>query len=150
AALGGATLACKHSASPIILTVVLIALAAGPRTPAAVVRRTVTAGGLGLATYALLSPYGLLRLSDTLGALRTQAGIPYGPPGGALPLRTLIDVDLGRVLPALAPIGLVAAARRMPLTTAIVATFPVVYFLLLVPGVMLYARYLAMVAPFAA
>jgi hypothetical protein len=148
-ALGGATLACKHSASPILPTVVIVAVAAGPRTRAAVGRRLVIAAVAGLAAYALLSPYGLLHPLDTLAALRTQASLSYGQAHG-LSLGQLVDVDLGPMVPALALLGLVASARQTPLITAIVATFPVVFLLMIMPANLLYARYLAMVAPFVA
>jgi hypothetical protein len=147
---GGAAIACKHSAFPIVLPVGLAAVLAPDRRPAALAARAAAAGVGGTAALLVLSPYVVLAWDDTLAQLRTLSAIAFGAPTPGLPLPTLLDVGYGRVVCLLALVGLAAAARARPAETLIVAAFPAVFLVLLVPVVTVYARYLATPAPFVA
>jgi hypothetical protein len=155
------TLASRHSTFAIALPVLLgVWWGAGTRIGLAL-RRLLLAGSAAFATYALLSPYGILKFRETatlLGVLRTGL---FGDPGASLDLVTLLRLGIGADVAALALLGLVYAWRReqldrehdvgrAPRKTAIVAAFPLAYLLILALGSLVYARYLAVLAPFMA
>ena len=148
-ALGGAALGTKHSMLPVVPLVVLAALALDARSLAERLRHLVLAGIAAVAAYAVLSPYTFLRFSDVLFVLKWQSEMFTGHVGG-LDLPTLIGVGIGWGMTMLAAIGLVAAARSVPLATAIAAAFPAGYLFVLATGSLRYARYLAPLAPFVA
>lgn len=144
---GGATVATKHSAAPIMLTVVAAALLQrGPR----VITRLAVAAVCGAAAYVVLSPYTLLRLNDVLAVMRRQSAITYAPVRYGLALPAMLALSFGLLVPVLAAAGVAFAFRRDWRRAGIAAAFPVAYLAMLVPATNLYNRYLATLAPFVA
>jgi len=149
-ALGGATIGFRHSSFPIALPVALAAVLAGPMQRRALASRLAAAGLPAFAAFALLSPYAIIAAGDTARLLAVQSAITFSPDGRGIRLPALVRLGLGPVLPALAVIGLAVAARARPRAAAVAAAFPLAYAAVLAPSTMLYARYLALLVPWAA
>jgi hypothetical protein len=149
AALAGVALACKHNMVPVAL-VVLAALATVPaptwRERAIRFLLAALAAAVG---YLLLSPYTLLEAPSVLFLLKWQ-GQMFASGGRGLDLITLVRLGLGTGVSLLAVLGLLVAARSQPAATLAAAAFPIAYVGMLATGSLVYARYLAPLAPFAA
>src|SRR6266404_2972677 len=149
AALAGVAIAAKHSTFPIALPIVIAAVLAGDLKPVQVVRRLAFVGVLASLTYAVLSPAVLTHAPETIELLRAQSRIMFHLSGG-ISLRVLVGAGIGWATLLLALVGLIASAHQAPRQTAILASFPIAYTVPLTLASLLYARYLAVVAPFVA
>jgi len=149
AALAGLAIAVKHSTFPIVLPIVIAAVLAGDMEPVRVARRLAFVGVVASLTYAVLSPAVLIHAPETIRLLRAQSQIMFHLSAG-ISLRVLVGAGIGWATLLLALVGLIASARQAPRQTAILAAFPVAYTVPLILASLLYARYLAVVAPFVA
>jgi len=149
-ALGGVALAAKYSTVPIVLPILLAAWWADEPHWGAIMRRLLVAGAAALLAFALLSPYGILKFRETVHLLTTLHGLLFGKPGASLDLGTCIRQGFGTGIAVLAILGLVVGTRAAPRPAAIVASFSLGYLAVLALESLLYARYLAVLAPFAA
>jgi hypothetical protein len=142
--------AAKHSTIPIALPVLLAAWWAGEGRWGSALRRLLAAAGAALLAFAILSPYGILKFSETVHVLTTLQTILFGKAGNSIDLGTCIRQGIGVGISLLAVGGLLAVAWAAPRRAAIAATFPLGYLAVLARESLLYARYLAVLAPFAA
>jgi hypothetical protein len=149
-AAAGITLATKLSTFPMALSLLLAAWWGAEGGVGAVVRRLVIAGAAALVGFALLSPYTFLQMRETIDTLFRLHAVLFGAAGASLTLWTCIREGIGLGIAALAVIGLVTSARRASRPTAIVAAFSLGYLAVLASESLLYARYLAVLAPFTA
>jgi hypothetical protein len=149
-AAAGLTLATKLSTFPIALSLLLTAWFGAERSIRLAGRRLLVAGVAALAAFALFSPYTFVQLRETVETLFRLHSVLFGAAGASLTLATCIREGIGLGIAALAMIGLVASARTAPRPTAIVAAFSLGYLAVLASESLLYARYLAVLAPYAA
>src|SRR5207244_1291725 len=98
---------------------------------------------------AVRSPAVLTHAPETIELLRAQSRIMFHLSGG-ISLRVLVGAGIGWATLLLALVGLIASARQAPRQTAILASFPIAYTVPLTLASLLYARYLAVLAPFVA
>jgi hypothetical protein len=148
AALAGLALACKHNMFPVALVVLVTVLTAASGWRARL-RAFGVAGLAAAGTYLLVSPYTLLAAPTVFLALKWQAMI-FAAQHGGLDWATLIRVSFGYGLAVLAGVGLVAGAVAHPRAVLATAAFPAAYLALLSSGSLVFARYLAPLAPFVA
>jgi hypothetical protein len=144
----GIALAAKHSTFPLALPVLLAVWWGG--SPGTRARRTLVAGVATLAAFAMFSPYGIIKLRETAALLGMLHAILFGTPGASLSLVTCLHLGLGIGISLLAVVGAAWLARTAPRTAAIAIAFPLGYLLVLARESLLYARYVAVLAPFAA
>jgi hypothetical protein len=149
-ALGGVATATKHSVALVLLPVALAAWGGGVRPLRARAGRLAAAGGAALAVYAVLCPYTFLKLGETAALLAGVNRSLATTAPRALSLATLVHLGIGPVLPALAAIGLAAAARSSPWPSVVLASFPLAYLAMLARLGTVFGRYLAPLVPFAA
>lgn len=147
--LAGIALGTKHSMLPVIPMVALAACVLRAESWTGRLGHLVLAGMATVAGYAVLSPYTFIRWDEAITFIRLQGALFANLVGGH-DLPTLVGVGFGWGIPVLAVVGLLVAARTMPLATAIAAAFPAAYLFVLATGSLRYARYLAPFAPFAA
>lgn len=146
-AAAGLTLAAKHSAFPIAVTVACAALLAPGRGRTA---RLATVAAAMLAVFVLLSPYVVLEARATFEMLRMQGMVTFAPVRRGLPLGELVGLGIGWPACALAVVGLGVSAFRRPRHALVAASFPVLALVVLAPAQVTFLRYLAPTAPFVA
>jgi hypothetical protein len=149
----GLATSTKYNVALIAVPALLVILG----QPSALVRRLLRVslflGVMGIA-FLIASPYTVLAWSDFIAALRMESrhlaeghGIVLGR-GWIVHLTSTLRYGLGLPMLAAGIAGLFWLARERPRDGLLLASFPVVYFLLLGSGYTVFARYMIPVVPF--
>jgi len=145
--LGGAAIACKTSAAPVVLPVVLGLFPAN----SALVRRTVASGAGGLLAYLALAHTVATDPQLVLRFMRMQTIVSFGVETTDLSLPAVMSIGIGWPIVGLAVIGTGVALRTAGVwRTILLLAFPVAYLATLAGSGRLMARYLVLAAPFVA
>ena len=147
----GAALATKHSTFPVAVPALLAVWATPERRTGARVRRLAVFAAIAVATYIVLSPYTVLEFRETYRMTLVQGRATFQPSTHDLSLPRLVSLGIGWPVAALAVLGLgFSLVPRPRLAAPVVAAFPLTYLIVLLMAGRLFARYLALLAPFTA
>jgi hypothetical protein len=150
-AAAGLAIATKHTAAPVVLAVALAAVWGAGRPVTSRAYRLVGAGIVTVAVYLSLAPYALLDSATLLEQLAVVR-IIFVPTTQqySLTVAELVGPCLGWPMVFLAFVGAAHALRRDPIPTVTVLLFPVTYAVIVQRSILVLARYLVPLAPFAA